>query len=305
MRIEVPRIDHRELGFDRFLREFFEPELPVVVTGVARDWPARTRWTAQSVRAALASSPKTRSPGRKLWLENDRELLRDDIVMPAFVERALDARYTSSRSTDCRYWIHEAANVTHWHFDANSLFVFNVQVIGKKQFTLVSPASPLPSYPFTATTSVAAERERHRYAHACTHAIVELDEGDLLFMPAYWQHRVRALADSINVNWVGTRRGVPTPSASATREREILRLAQLVPRLAPALSRWITFGGSASYFDDYAGIDGRRYVDDVTRDIPRRRAIARGIAEGLAAIRLLINGGERPMVKAPIFEGEA
>src|SRR5476649_1873911 len=123
--ITVPKIDHKEMDFGRFFESYFKPELPVIISGITESWGARQKWNAEALLNQLKESKST--VRRALWYDNDSQFLKEDYAIPAFVARSLEPGHSYTRDANCRFWIHPPGNVTPWHYDGNSLYVFNVQ----------------------------------------------------------------------------------------------------------------------------------------------------------------------------------
>lgn len=91
-----------------------------------------------------------------------------------------------------RVWKHNSNNITRWHYDGNGADMLNVSLKGKKRFYLAPPNS-LPVYPLS-NIALYDFKETHR---------VDIKAGDMLFLPAYWFHKVVTLTDdSININYI-------------------------------------------------------------------------------------------------------
>jgi hypothetical protein len=94
---------------------------------------------------------------------------------------------------------------TPWHYDGNCAEIFDVQVAGRKRFTLVSPETPIPLAPLSimARTPDAAPATLLTDYH--DHTVVVLRAGDLLYLPRHWVHFVESLdAFNANIGWVWT-----------------------------------------------------------------------------------------------------
>lgn len=112
-----------------------------------------------------------------------------------------------------RVWKHNAKNLTRWHYDGNGADLLNISLQGKKRFYLAPPNS-LPVYPLS---NIA-----WRYDFKETH-IVEIEAGDMLFLPAYWFHKVLTLKnDTININY--TMYNKENHKYASLRDKEIFGL---------------------------------------------------------------------------------
>ena len=202
-------VQELEVDFETAL----ESRTPFVVRGVAKDWPALS-WGLEEFDAALKPDdstqywrhlPQDRSYSKGLlcphwlsayWLEREEQL---------GLERAI------------RFWDSPKGHQTPWHYDGNALEVINVQLTGTKHFTLISPDDELPYVRFQPISTLGYEDVKVPALEVTLHS------GDLIFIPRFWSHRVRALDDSNrNVNWVWTDSAFTVDSMVAAREAERL-----------------------------------------------------------------------------------
>lgn len=95
-----------------------------------------------------------------------------------------------------RYWTHDKDNFTRNHYDGNGIEVINISLKGKKRFYLSSSKKQLPMYPLS-NLSLDSNPDDIFYDY-----IIDLEPGDLLYIPSYWWHKVITLEnDTININF--------------------------------------------------------------------------------------------------------
>jgi hypothetical protein len=131
--------------------------------------------------------------------------LLEDIVIPDFLER--------TALHFIGFWLSAQGIVSWLHYDANGCHNLNVQVRGAKRVLLFSPEQTPCLYPFLRTATgkkfsqfsqvntESPDLERFpRFLNArCQEAVLE--EGDMLFIPAFWFHTFTHLGRAnINVN---------------------------------------------------------------------------------------------------------
>lgn len=92
-----------------------------------------------------------------------------------------------------RLWTHNKGNFTGWHYDGNGVDLFNVSLQGSKDFYLAPPNS-LPVWPLCNLALPYPFKEVYK---------VRLLPGEMLYLPAYWFHKVITLEDNtININYI-------------------------------------------------------------------------------------------------------
>lgn len=230
----VPTIDYGdELG----LRRHVQRNTPVVVGGLGADRAAVLEWTAESLRSALGSQPVPVIESRSPYLSYERNV--QDMPFDQFVERCFgtergDVHLYFKNSTDllpggmddsdrltrlapyiCRamvrnLWISGPGLTVGLHFDpAENL---NIQLRGRKRFMLYPPGVrsfyPMPLLSQTSHISrvfrEGPELDAARFPRFDPRAATEvtLEEGQVLYLPAYWWHRVDSLGEeNINLNF--------------------------------------------------------------------------------------------------------
>ena len=132
--------------------------------------------------------------------------LLEDVIVPPFFDRGA--------LRDVNLWL-SAAGVRSWlHYDNNSFHNLNAQVKGKKSVLLYSPADAPRLYPFLYTGELpgfsqysrvdveAPDPGRFPAFAGATRFVGTLEEGDVLFIPAFWFHSFKHLGPvNINVNF--------------------------------------------------------------------------------------------------------
>lgn len=201
---------------ERFLREYFHPEIPVVIEGAGSEWSALKLWNDAYIHEKLAQEPSAQATSFWYWM--DRDSLSADYETPPLVDAVLDREDVFPRKQHMRLWMHRDGNVSSWHYDENMVSVFNVQVCGEKEWMIVSPETPLTCYPFT---NFAVLGDDAALLKAKTYARFRLKQGDLLFLPPLWFHKVLASGEpNISLNWVCTKKTTQIMSRALERELE-------------------------------------------------------------------------------------
>ena len=118
-------------------------------------------------------------------------LERKDLAKNEYLD-VYDANNDLIKSDIIRVWKHHANNLTRWHFDGNGTDLLNISLQGKKRFYLAPPNTNAFMFPLT---NIVINDFKEKY-------MVEIEPGDMLFIPAYWFHKVLTLKDNtININY--------------------------------------------------------------------------------------------------------
>lgn len=117
-----------------------------------------------------------------------------------------------------RFWEHSKNNFTRNHYDGNGINVINICLKGKKRFYLANPKKTLQMYPLS-NISINSNPDDSFYDY-----IVELNKGDMIYIPSYWWHKVLTLEDnSRNLNFNFYNKNVKIPQ----RDQTIYKLHKL------------------------------------------------------------------------------
>lgn len=217
----IERIDSRDAS--AFAERYYATETPVILTGVAQSGADATAlWRSLADRIARDDS----AVRKLLWVDVTPEVVTPLCPTPPVVQSLLDPARAHVRRNFVRVWFHHRGHVTPWHYDGNSLHVFNLQLAGRKRWRIVSPETPLTCIPFSNAClfdDYTLQGKRH-------HDFV-LESGEMLFLPRHWFHWVESLAEAnVNVNWVLSPKSTLKPSPTSRRDAEILWLRRRLDR---------------------------------------------------------------------------
>ena len=234
---EIERIAAADITYDDFLARYVHAGRPVVVTGVAADWPAMTSWTPENFKKRFGSKPvavsydrhvpfdefidrvlasSTETPGpymfRSFLHEVLPELLPDVIPQNKF---AFPRRHASPLMPE--QWkrpdgylklliggVGSAFPVMH--FDGENSHAAITQIYGEKEFVVYSPEDTpymyakkhVPNHSMV-PDPVLQDRKRFPLLAKATQYRSILKPGDMVFVPARWWHAARALSTSISL----------------------------------------------------------------------------------------------------------
>lgn len=255
-----------------FRADFFEKEEPVLLRNVATV-PGAAESLARTLNAGIVRD-EPEEENAMLWHDVRPDTIAHLYDAPPLVRELLESDEALLRERHVRVWLSVRGHWTPWHYDGNSLHVFNLQLRGCKLWRIVAPETPLMCLPFS---NLGLSRDYSLARRRCFE--FETNEGDLLFLPRFWFHSVTSLGDlNINLNWVLTPRREAAASRTARREAELLWIKRRLYRLLPPdLSRSL---------DTYAG-QGLSAVDALTKNVSTGSGIVRALREALKIPLLL------------------
>jgi Cupin-like domain len=268
---EIDRVK-KNISPEEFAAKYYLPQVPVAIIGIALDWPAVRLWTPEYLIGKLKGTSIERAYHFDIAMDH---ALARDCEVPSLIDFLRGRSSVSTRRQSMRVWISGKGTQTRWHYDGNSLQVANIQVRGRKRFSLISPETPLTCFGF-------GQSARRGYIDLSeinipvNFTICEIMAGDMIFIPQHWYHSVLSLdRENLNINWVWTDKELLMASSSLTaiREREYLATLYL-------LGTWLRrLGYSASWMDYlrmYGGMMDFALTRELCQSVPKR-AIARRV----------------------------
>ncbi len=224
-----------QLSRDEFEQRFVRGCRPVVITGLARDWPAMSRWSPQylknhfghlevEVQAERQSDPQyevnklqhrrrvrlgdfvdqvlAAGPSNDHYLTANNELLRRPEFAPLLRDIGTLPDYcdASRLANSCSFWFGPAGTVTPLHHD--TLMLFHTQIVGRKRWRFVSPLETPRLYNYYDVYSpVDIDRpDLYRYPDFAKVTVLDVvvEPGETMFLPLGWWHQVTALDLSLS-----------------------------------------------------------------------------------------------------------
>ena len=278
-KFEIKTVPH-DIGFDEFYNEYFVPEQPVVIKGIGQKIQRIDDLSIENIREKIVETGL--AVVNTAWFQGPPEMLDLLADTPEIVSRVLAESH--KREDPCRLWLNGAGNVTPSHYDGNLLYVFNLQMQGRKEWRIVSPHTPLRNYPFS-RAALFSGSDWPKVKEKTVYCDFALEEGDMIYLPPMWHHAVKATAESnININWVATRKTGHVPSKALDRELELLRWARLHKKLTGGEKIFDTLLGAGikDYLKNFAGV-GWDFINEITDDIGIHRAFTRMLKEAAFA----------------------
>ena len=274
-KFEIEKIP-ADFDFDEFHTKYFVPERPVVMQGIGQKIQRGEELTIENIREKIVE--KGLATVNTFWFEGPSEMLELLADTPEIVAREMAESHL--REKHCRLWLNGPGNLTPSHYDGNMLFVFNLQLKGRKEWRIVSPDTPMRNYPFSRAALFPSEEnsEPQKGIEYCDFA---LEEGDMIYLPPMWHHAVKATApQNININWIGTRKSGHVYSKTLQRERELLKYAHLCYKLTgrTKLHNKILGAGIEGYLENYGGV-GWDFIAEQTTDVKLHQVALRFFKE--------------------------
>ncbi len=235
-----------------FIEKYWRQERPVIIENVSIE---NYNFSKEEIK-------------KKFQNEKDKQIGWYDAkvtseLTPDFVAELLSRDDISTREKPMRIFMQPGGHRTFAHYDGNSIHGLNYQFKGSKEWIIISPNTPYSLIPFM---YVVMNKEIATVPDHIDHYRFTMKEGDLLFLPRYWQHQVNSLAKvNINFNWVMTPL-LPNQTRLGKREQEIIKLRKALPIINKAFF--------PEPINKYGG-QGYTMVDAYTRDLSKFSILAR------------------------------
>ena len=228
----------RDVSREEMLERYVRGCRPVVLQGVADDWPAMRRWSPADLRERFGHLDVDVQVGRNkdALFEQNKAQLRQRMPLAEFVDivtsgGATNDHYLTANDEMLRrpeflplladigrmpplcdraqldraasFWFGPAGTQTPLHHD--KLMLFHTQVIGRKRWRFVSPLQTPLLYNRMGVYSPidlnAPDYERYPLLRQARVLEVVLEPGDTLFLPLGWWHQVSSLELSMSFSY--------------------------------------------------------------------------------------------------------
>ena len=245
----LQRLWERAPGYERVEKrtspsrdEFFERYVcgcrPVVLTDVAKDWPAMERWSPDDLKRRFGHLTVEIQDGRNddpAYEENKLDHARSVQLAP-FVDRVLAGGPTndyyltannevlrrpeftplvadigrlppicdrSTLLTRSSFWFGPAGTTTPLHHD--TVMLFHTQVVGRKRWRLISPLETPKLYNYNNVFSPididAPDLNRYPLFSQVTVLDIVVEPGETMFLPLAWWHQVTSMDVSLSFSY--------------------------------------------------------------------------------------------------------
>ncbi len=221
-----------------FLAQYVYGSRPVVLTDVARDWPAMRRWSPQDLRERFGQqqveiqAERSADPNYEVnKMDHKRSVRLADFVDQVLAGGATNDYYLTANNEALRqpafaplladigtlpdfcqaeelarhasFWFGPAGTVTPLHHD--TLMLCHTQVVGRKRWRFISPLqTPLLYNHFEVYSPVDIDRpDLQRYPLFAQATVLEVvvEPGETVFLPLGWWHQVTALDVSLSFSF--------------------------------------------------------------------------------------------------------
>ncbi len=227
-----------KVSHDEFMHRYVHGSRPVVLTDLAQDWPARTRWTLPALKQRFGHLEVQIQSGREgdpNYEENKLQLVRT-VRFGDFVDRVLhggpsnDIYLTANNNLLRRpefasllddigplpsvvdaarlressfLWIGPQGADTPLHHD--TLLLFHTQFVGRKRWRFISPLQTPQVYNFHGVFSPVKPDapDLARYPDFAKANLLEVvvEPGETVFLPLGWWHQVSSLDVTVSMSF--------------------------------------------------------------------------------------------------------
>ena len=235
--VQVPKVDARNLPYDKFLKEYVEPNRPVVIQNAAPGWGALESWTpeffkekfgqqtvevtygvqqqlAEVIDGVLASTKE--KPGPYLHKVIIHQHMPD--LLPYLAPEntyAFPRRYCSPlmlkrfRRPDGYLKLligGVGGKFPLMHFDSDNSHAVITEIYGDKEFVLFAPEDTAYVYPHQTSANTSqiddldhVDLNRFPDFPKATQYRVVIGPGECIFVPSRWWHSARVVTTSVSV----------------------------------------------------------------------------------------------------------
>jgi hypothetical protein len=236
---DYTRVEKRKnVSQGEFMERYVRGSRPLVLTGVAADWPAMKRWSPQDLKARFghldvqvqaerSADPKYEQnkldhqrqvrladfvdqvlaggPSNDYYLTANNEALRRPEFAPLLADIGTLPKICNRAELPERasFWFGPAGTVTPLHHD--TIMLFHTQIVGRKRWRFISPLDTPRLYNhFEVYSPIDLDApDLYRYPDFKDVKVLEVvaEPGDTVFLPLGWWHQVTSLDVSLSFSF--------------------------------------------------------------------------------------------------------
>jgi hypothetical protein len=233
------RVDKRQhVSRAEFMERYVRGSRPLVLTGVARHWPAMKRWSPQDLSARFGhldveiQAERSADPNYELNKLDHRRSVRLDAFVAQVLAGGTSNDYYLTANNEvlrqpgfaallddigplpdfcdraqlaerCSFWFGPAGTVTPLHHD--TLMLCHTQIVGRKRWRFISPLqSPKLYNHFDVYSPIDLDHPdlaRYPLFRDATVLEVIVEPGETVFLPLGWWHQVTSLDVSLSFSY--------------------------------------------------------------------------------------------------------
>jgi hypothetical protein len=233
------RVEKRgDVSLDEFVARYVRGCRPVVLTDLARDWPAMQRWSPQDLKSRFGhleveiqaernADPQYEQNKQKLsrtarlsdfidrvlaggptndyYMTANNEALRRPEFAPLLADIGTLPPYCDAAQLPrlSSFWFGPAGTVTPLHHD--TLMLLHTQIVGRKRWRFVSPLETGKLYNHNGVFSPidVDNPDLARYPLFAQARVLEVivEPGETVFLPLAWWHQVTSLDVSLSFSY--------------------------------------------------------------------------------------------------------
>jgi ribosomal protein L16 Arg81 hydroxylase len=236
----------RDIPAAEFAEKYVRGSRPVVLQGLADDWPALRRWSPQDLKerfgrheveiqvgrdndpnyevnklslrqtmrlADFVDKVMTGGPTNDYYMTANNELLRSPEFAPLLADIGTlpDFCDRSQLVLLSSFWFGPAGTVTPLHHD--TVMLFHTQIVGRKRWRFVSPLDTPRVYNFNGVFSPVDvdNPDLGRYPLWAQVKMLEVvvEPGETVFLPLGWWHQVTSLDISLSFSFTNIALSLP------------------------------------------------------------------------------------------------
>ena len=223
---------------DEFVERYVRGCRPVVLTDLARDWPAMQRWSPQDLKSRFGhldveiqdernADPRYEwnkldhrrvqrlstfvdrvlagGPTNDYYMTANNEVLRRPEFAPLLADIGSLPEFCDAAALPraSSFWFGPAGTVTPLHHD--TLMLFHTQIVGRKRWRFISPLETPKLYNFNGVFSPidVDHPDLSRYPTFAQVKMLEVivEPGETAFLPLAWWHQVTSLDVSLSFSF--------------------------------------------------------------------------------------------------------